>query len=506
MRTQKEISEALDRAETAEGDALVDLLGEAIDDSVDLGDLILLARANRIIENSLAQDSGSSHEAILHYFRGNIWGAIRHIQHIDLHVAWNWESDVHEQEILSFRRCVTHPGYKALGRHMRARALTNLGTVLGNTGRCVEALEFYDRALAIVPNFGMAQGNKGICLLTYAREHYDSGHRQLFARFAADLLGAALQQPLDSREAYKGFTRHLDSARALGQESGFYADLNNESFLGETEDERSFRRWCVENRLFLNPLNDLGPFSIASYDFLHLPTMAVKAEYGTGFHGFYNEMKQEYSAARWLFYQAIKGNNPAFIDAGLGLLDTMAGAVYGIRTQKLRLAMRSAYSIFDKISVFINHALGLKQKAKYNFRSVWYEPRNRRTLRTEFIDRENLTLRALFWLSKDLLTSPGDGLHQVLEPDARDIAEIRNALEHRYLEVRADGWWAETQCAQLVTTITQSGLQDKTLRVLKLARAALIYLSLAMGREQELREPVEGRAVPRWRLRPIEGS
>ena len=33
-----------------------------------------------------------------------------------------------------------------------------------------------------------------------------------------------------------------------------------------TEEEREYRHWCLSNRLYLTPLNDLGPHSVAGTD------------------------------------------------------------------------------------------------------------------------------------------------------------------------------------------------------------------------------------------------
>jgi tetratricopeptide (TPR) repeat protein len=496
---------------TASREDQVGWLGEAIDAAMDLDDAGLLERAATIVERLLVQDSKTWREAALHYFHGNAWGAIRHIQHADLLAAWSWESKAHEREILSLRRCVVHPGFGQLAPRTRARVFTNLGNVLNNTGRFVDALEYYDRALQLAPGFGMAMGNKGVCLLTYAREHYDPGHQCVFAGVAARLLEAALRQPLEAPDAAEGFARHLEIAqgRYRGHSCAEDDALNRDS-LGDTEDERLFRRWCLDNRLFVNPLNDLGTVSIGARDFLHLPTLTIKVEHGTSFHGFFNQLKQEYAAARWLVYEADKGDAPGFVDAELNLLDTMDCPVYGIGIEKLRLAMRAAYSLLDKIAVFLARALELADKKPY-FRWMWYADRGHTTLLPVFAGRENLALRALFWLSKDLVADRNDESRQLaLEPDARDIAAMRNAMEHGYLKVHAEGWCEraiDPDSDPLAYHTTREELRARAMRVLKLVRAALVYLSLAMHREEAIKERTrKGLALSRGSLRPIEAS
>ena len=52
--------------------------------------------------------------------------------------------------------------------HLEAQKFVNLGNCFDYIGRVVEALECYDQALSIEPDFGMALGNKGKALYYYA--------------------------------------------------------------------------------------------------------------------------------------------------------------------------------------------------------------------------------------------------------------------------------------------------------------------------------------------------
>ena len=54
-------------------------------------------------------------------------------------------------------------------------------------------------------------------------------------------------------------------------------DLNQRS-LGATQEERSYRHWCLRERLFLNPLNEAYTDSVAASDVLHLPSHIYRIE------------------------------------------------------------------------------------------------------------------------------------------------------------------------------------------------------------------------------------
>jgi hypothetical protein len=82
-----------------------------------------------------------------------------------------------------------------------------------------------------------------------------------------------------------------------------------------------------------------------------------------------------------------------------------------------------------------------------------------------------------------------------IEPDAEALHDIRVRLEHRYLHVResslASRAGPKPSDADLVYPISRADLTAKTLRLLGLARAALVYLSLGMHREERRRAAVK---------------
>ena len=167
-----------------------------------------------------------------------------------------------------------------------------------------------------------------------------------------------------------------------------------------------------------------------------------------------------------------------------------------------KLALRSAYSILDKIAFFLNHymALGIKPN-QVSLKGLWYVNRDRRQgLRPEFQRRRNWPLRGLFWLSKDLFDNrPGFG--EATDPDAARLAEIRNHLEHKYLKVHDDSWpgpfdLAEGMGAALSDTlahpIRRRELSRLAIKMLRVSRAALIYLSLGVHEEEKRRAAERG--------------
>ncbi len=123
---------------------------------------------------------------------------------------------------------------------------------------------------------------------------------------------------------------------------------------------------------------------------------------------------------------------------------------------------------------------------------MWYVNADwKQGIRPELDRSENWPLRGLYWLAKDLFDKD---FHDVTEPEAQTLYAIRNQLEHRYLKVHeiysppasptaADRMWID----DLAYSIQREDFEAKTLRVLRHARAGLVYLSLAMHREERRR-------------------
>ena len=215
-------------------------------------------------------------------------------------------------------------------------------------------------------------------------------------------------------------------------------------------------------------------------------------------------MKQEFVSARWLLFDGLHSGRVHFSDRHVALYNTLDYPSYSLAVEKVKAAYRMGYSLLDKIAVFLNHYASLNVNPKnIYFRSIWYEDLNlqKRIVREEFASSKNWPFRGLYWLSKDIFDPE---LKDVMEPEARSLYEICNHLEHGYLKVHeillssgnhaSEDAWSD----RLAYSVSRSEFQDKTIHVLKLARAGLIYLSLGMFREEQRRDRArnEGLRMP----------
>lgn len=219
-----------------------------------------------------------------------------------------------------------------------------------------------------------------------------------------------------------------------------YEPLDDDSLptysLGKTQREQHYRQWSLERHLFLNPLNDLDTHSIAAQDVLLLPSHRADKS-GITFLAFFNQLKQEYTYARWCLYEGSSCQRTHLADRDVMLAFNSDYALYAMGLEQVKTAFRCAYSLLDKVAYFVNDywQLGISEE-KVNFRSVWVEvPKGKGRqvqVRQVFDTSKSLPLRGLFWLAKDIYN---DRFRDVAHPSAKDLNSLRNHLEHKYVKI-----------------------------------------------------------------------
>lgn len=467
----------------------LDKLGPFVDAAEDLGHRAALKHAVALAATVRPQCTEPT-GAVLDYFEANAWSALRRLNHKEGQDPWDWQQPELEAEAICLRGALN--GSRSLPTHLRLCILTNLGNLMSHLGRHIEAIGYYDRAMALYPKYSMTLGNRGQACIYYSIYHYDTGHKHVFLSRAREDFAEALKYEAfpNAHEAFK--ERLVDLTRRKIKPLTFF-NLKRHS-LGRDAAEKRFRQWALDERLFLNPLNDLGAFPIAARDVLQLPSIITRLAQGPTFHGFFNQLKQEYAAARWFCYEALaaKGSQKEINDIAdrqLMLVDAQDCARFGLQLEKLKFAFRGSYSLLDKIAVFLNAYLDLGSKPhRVTLRSVWFDNADPKTNRLHpKLPKDNLALRGLFWLSRDFVESNA-AFMSAMEPDAKAIATIRNRLEHQFLrvsEMGAQEIWKE----DIGYDLSPASLRDRTLRLLRSARAAIIYLVLAMNTYEALHRP-----------------
>jgi len=476
---------------------LIDLAGMR-DDRDGLDAALALAK-----EMEHRQQSDST-RATLQYFIGNAWANIVQVEMDEVSFG-GWESEGREKSILYYRRAMRDAGFTALTPERRCQILTNLGNQLSGIGRPIEAIEYWDQALTHVASFPMARGNRGQGLCHLARMVDNRAQMLLILRSAEPEIAATISSQIYP-EARATFERYQTWLREmLATPDSTVTPMTEQEQLGDSDEERRYRRWCLNERLFLNPTNDLGALPSAAWDSLVTPSLVTPIGVGPRHVGVFNQLKQEFVSARYLLYESTRGGGSHFSDRRVVLYNTLDYPSYSLDTEKLRLAFRSAYSLLDKMTFFLNWYLGwqIPERGIY-FKTCWYANQNRKAgPRSDLINRENWPLRGLFWLSKDLFEDRAD-FRDSMEPEAQSLYELRNQLEHKYLKLH-DMWLNHSPGDPfhdaLAHSLKRSDFEAKTLRLFKIVRAAMMYLVFAMRQEEADREnqrPAGGIIPPIW--------
>jgi tetratricopeptide (TPR) repeat protein len=472
-----------------------------IDTSFDRGTEEGLRHALELAEIIDQREVSDSHLSYFHYCFSNAWSNLYQLKTVGQEEDWGWEQPYLEKQIFHLRRASASLPVRP-SKEFACSLHTNVANAFDSIGRVVEAIEYWQMALKYEPMFGMALGNLGIGLYWYAYHLYDQGHVDALLKSGHVHLAKAVDCDIHSsaKERFKKKLRQIESYFVKGLDS---ISIKLDGFdLGSTQEEIKYRKWCLKQRLFLNPLNDIGPYPISGRDILTQPPLVVGLDEGPYYPGFYNQMKQEFASARFLLFEGMHTTEPHYSDTGVHLYNTMDYPCYGLSTEKVRIAFRMAYSILDKVAFFLNHylSLGVKER-RVSFKTIWYKKGDRdRGLREFFANRRNQPLRGLFWLSKDL-SEDREGFRDALEPDAQELSTIRNHLEHRYLKLHEDSWLGPDErdnplfrgmTDSMAKSLYMAAFEKKALKLLTLARSALIYLSLGVYTEERSREEARG--------------
>lgn len=476
-------------------DEALNHIGHLIDASHDAAFERGAKRALHLLEELSKRPLIAEDAALVEYFRANAWAARSRIA--NARQSWSWENEKHEEEMLALSRAASHPGFVKLDTVRRCQILTNRANLLSTVGRSIDAIAGWDEALRIGPQFAMALGNRGAGLKHYAGMVDDNRERAILALHAYDSLcaataaGAVYESP-DPRPVLAQFKELADQlARILDINAARAMQSLDQGKQGRSKTERAYRKWCLEKRLFLCPLNDLGPHLAAAADNLMLPGITEGLDERPGDYspppliGFFSQMKQEYVSARYMLFEGVTSTLVHFSDRDVTLTDTLDYPLYSLASERIRTAFRIAYSLLDKIAFLVDRYWRLGKVPEHiSFKNVWMVEKKQRLL-PQFESSNNWPLRGLYWLSKELFD---EQFKQTTAADARELHVIRNALEHTYLRV-SEGWATPfvvgtSNASNFGIAIGSDELEAKAIRVMQIARSALFYVSFAIGHEE----------------------
>lgn len=494
---------------TVEHDAIDDELidiAKQVDAACDAEDPEVLTALDQRCADALRNSAGTR-AARLWYYRSN---AQAHLQQLTEPRTWKWRQPHRERSILYLRRARAETKFGELHAIERAQITTNLANSLNHLGRGIEAIRLYDETLKGTPGFAMALGNRGLARRDLAFQLTHRYHTlDCLTAALADLELALSDEArwdgpnVNARQAYAEAATDIKD-RLQGMDTTPPDRLEDNFSLGRTKAERRYRRWALNRHFFLNPLNVLGTYSFAATDDLSLPDHRAPLEEPPHYIAWFNQLKQEFAAARILLFEAEEGGAAHYADHGLALVDTLDYSAFGFAVEKMRLAFRVAYGLLDKVAGFVNayFKIGMDPD-RVNFRNIWLN-KGKTAIRDEFTQRGNWPLRGLYWLAFDILDPTQSDDIDAIAPEAKDLNDLRNTLEHRCLILR--DMKRSDHAGSLVEYRTVESFRESAFQMLRLARAALFYLAFSVGSEERSRDkeshgPYMIRELPTYRGR-----
>lgn len=492
---------------------MIESLGLKIDNCLDSRDVCGLDEAIAECLDYICEQSNDSKEVpLVRYFISNAYSGIRYgCEASSNYSPWAWQSSIRAEELLNLRRCISHRAFSVLDTQRQCQIHTNIGNIFSNTGRICQAIEHWNKAIAIDPYFSMALFSKAEGLTALAGMLYDEAHIALTYEESYALFSLIKDEKYALRIEAHVADRLFNTAYSFmdwwdsilsNSELGHKRIVDLDHSLDEDPEIRGYQKWCLSNRLYVNPLNDLSRHPVVSHDIFMLPDLRVSVGEGPYLFAMMQQMKQEYISARYMFYQSTSHYyEKHFSDETMQHVNTLDYPVNGLWIEMIKSAFRTSYSILDKIATFINQYFDLKiPDRKLSFRSVWYDHKKRKSpkpLRACFDERPNLPLRGLYWLSKDLMNSPRAYEHaeDYLELEAEAILNLRNRMEHGYVRI-VDGFETDPIWSNdFSTTVSYNDLVNKTMLIMKIAREALLYLGFAVEIEEKARRTDETMSI-----------
>lgn len=316
---------------------------------------------------------------------------------------------------------------QAFNARPEAQIATNLGNFYDEIGRTLEAIKWYDKALKIDENFGMALGNKAIAIDGLARVSQGSLRYKIYAY---SLLEKALSSASSVAAQNNSALEHFKSVKgsiyqefcALGKEDLLRNGVDC-SCPNNPTDHAEYAAFCLEHDLYANlhvfdyyccgNIGDNISYSIVDdYTGERAKEMFLRID----------DIRETFSTARYILWFSQNIKNIEAINKQTLFADNSDYVAHGINIGMLKTAYKTAYCCLDKISYALNYYLDLQiPRQKVNSKTIWLE---------DMEDTKNQFRSKLLKQHYSLY-----GIYATMEELKDRDSQKRNALEHRYYKL-----------------------------------------------------------------------
>ena len=360
---------------------------------------------------------------------------------------------------------------------IKSQMATNIGILLLETHRWVEALDWFRHAQRELPRNGVAAFQEMHRLMELAalfgreRKTYHS-YCDLDALLQrVRTLSGVVEDNYDTISEFAG-------SAALEIVVPTVQDAKKIEVLPEPALENPYYKFVQENDLPLHICCGVGAYEDRQIDCLNIPSIQTALGAGHEVPEIYtmmNVMKADFAFARQLFFNVQERFEDTFLFETTTHSDTLDYAIYGVRYSALTSAQRIAFDILDKISVALACYFGVEKAHKVGFSSIWgkivkggafeFAPEIEAEL-----GKGNQGLIALYNIHQDISKDEnrGAGFMEVFK-------QCRNTSTHKFSVLHDMGIRSGFSSSSAVEHQRVDEFERLTLDSIKLARAALFY-------------------------------
>ena len=396
--------------------------------------------------------------------RYNLANGLSALAHRDTTRGWDWyrATGRMRREARSLYSSVAHD---TSGR-LASRAFANLGNLLQQSFRLLEAHDAYMASVTEDPSNSVAWSGAAKVLRTFA-----------------DWRIGSVQHLEEIVEAYLVRAEKTVPAEAPGQRRARRAieEMKTNSHLApklpDLRDTEPYVRWVAEKRLSLSPTIVGLPPDIKRWDTLTITSITEDLSAPNGvppIFALFNTLKADYIVARWLAYRALE-EPPE--ETGY-YADTLDYANYGAAPSALTLAHRATIDILDRIAVAASHYFALPGSVRdIYFLGRWHvakggklaEPLEWQQLVADQVASGNLGILALTEIAEDI-ASGGSLAGQ---------RSLRHSTTHRFVVLH--DMLIDARTSEHVERWRDAEFRSVTVEALQIVRAALFYFLQAIN-------------------------
>ena len=171
----------------------LDIIGNLFDKSFDNQNISGIEKAFEFLKAIDIEKFSDENKTVIYYDISNGWSYLRKLRYQDTSKSWNFQMEELTNEILYQRKAIISNGFIKIQKERQCQIFTNLGNSLSFIGRFVEAQDYWNRAIQIIPNFAMAIANKANGLFYYGHILFDESHKLIFYNHSYHYLKDALK-------------------------------------------------------------------------------------------------------------------------------------------------------------------------------------------------------------------------------------------------------------------------------------------------------------------------